>query len=202
MQGKIFEPFFTTKRIGEGTGLGLSTAYGIVKQTGGYILCESAVGVGTAFTIFLPVHSGSEQPMDDVALPLPEATANAGQMQHVLLVEDEEPVRAFASRALKLRGYKVTEASSGEQALSLLTDNRLQIELIVSDVVMPGLDGVSWVRQALKDRPGTRVIFMSGYTEDVFEDGRNPVEGASFLQKPFSLSDLIAAVAGELNRAA
>lgn len=202
LQGKIFEPFFTTKRIGEGTGLGLSTAYGIVKQTGGYILCESAVGVGTAFTIFLPVHSGSEQPMDDVALPLPEATANAGQMQHVLLVEDEEPVRAFASRALKLRGYKVTEASSGEQALSLLTDNRLQIELIVSDVVMPGLDGVSWVRQALKDRPGTRVIFMSGYTEDVFEDGRNPVEGASFLQKPFSLSDLIAAVAGELNRAA
>lgn len=121
--------------------------------------------------------------------------------QQVLLVEDEDPVRAFASRALKLRGYQVIEASSGEQALSLLTDDRLKIDLFVSDVVMPGLDGVSWVRHALKDRPGTGVIFMSGYTEDVFEDGRNPIDGASFLQKPFSLTDLIAAVGTKLDRA-
>ena len=120
----------------------------------------------------------------------------------VLLVEDEAPVRAFASRALKLRGYQVVEAASGEEALELLSDDRLKVDLFVSDVVMPGLDGLSWVRLALKDRPGTRVIFMSGYTEDVFEDGRNPVEGASFLQKPFSLTDLISAVGDKLEHAA
>lgn len=200
--GKIFEPFFTTKRVGEGTGLGLSTAYGIVKQTGGYILCDSVLTEGTVFTIYLPVHFSTETPAEEpVAAPAP-VKMSARPDQHVLLVEDEDPVRAFASRALKLRGYHVIEASSGEQALSLLTDDRLKIDLFVSDVVMPGLDGVSWVRHALKDRPGTRVIFMSGYTEDVFEDGRNPIDGASFLQKPFSLTDLIAAVGEKLDCAA
>lgn len=197
--GKIFEPFFTTKRVGEGTGLGLSTAYGIVKQTGGYILCESVVGTGTTFTIYLPVHFGADTPAEEPAPSPAPVKMSARPDQHVLLVEDEDPVRAFASRALKLRGYQVIEASSGEQALSLLTDDRLKIDLFVSDVVMPGLDGVSWVRHALKDRPGTRVIFMSGYTEDVFEDGRNPIDGASFLQKPFSLTDLIAAVGEKLD---
>ena len=201
--GKIFEPFFTTKRVGEGTGLGLSTAYGIVKQTGGYIMCDSVLGEGTTFTIYLPVHFATDAPSDEAesqaATPV---KLGARPDRQVLLVEDEDPVRAFASRALKLRGYQVIEASSGEQALSLLTDDRLKIDLFVSDVVMPGLDGVSWVRHALKDRPGTRVIFMSGYTEDVFEDGRNPIEGASFLQKPFSLSDLITAVGEKLDRAA
>ncbi|MDO5641500.1 MAG: ATP-binding protein [Paracoccus sp. (in: a-proteobacteria)] len=200
--GKIFEPFFTTKRVGEGTGLGLSTAYGIVKQTGGYILCDSTLGEGTVFTIYLPVHSGAETPVEDAPPRAPAVTLGARPDQHVLLVEDEAPVRAFASRALKLRGYQVIEAASGEEALALLTDDRLQIDLFVSDVVMPGLDGVSWVRHALKDRPRTRVIFMSGYTEDVFEDGRNPIDGASFLQKPFSLSDLIAAVGEKLDCAA
>lgn len=202
VQGKIFEPFFTTKRVGEGTGLGLSTAYGIVKQTGGYILCDSVMGEGTAFTIYLPVHFGTDIPAEETAPAAPPVKMSARPDQQVLLVEDEDPVRAFASRALKLRGYQVIEASSGEQALSLLTDDRLKIDLFVSDVVMPGLDGVSWVRHALKDRPGTRVIFMSGYTEDVFEDGRNPIEGASFLQKPFSLTDLIAAVGAKLDCAA
>lgn len=200
--GKIFEPFFTTKRVGEGTGLGLSTAYGIVKQTGGYILCDSTLGEGTTFTIYLPVHFGTDIAPEEPAPAAAPVKMSACPDQHVLLVEDEAPVRAFASRALKLRGYRVIEASSGEQALSLLTDDRLKIDLFVSDVVMPGLDGVSWVRHALKDRPGTRVIFMSGYTEDVFEDGRNPIDGASFLQKPFSLTDLIAAVGEKLDCAA
>lgn len=192
---KIFEPFFTTKRVGEGTGLGLSTVYGIIKQTGGYILCDSAVGQGTVFTIYLPVFISADLPAEDA----PEKPADAPALsprhtQRVLLVEDEAPVRAFASRALKLHGYHVTEAASGEEALEILNNDRFEVDVFVTDVVMPGLDGLSWVRRALKDRPGKAVIFMSGYTEDVFEDGRNPVEGASFLQKPFSLTDLVAAV--------
>ncbi|SDE13619.1 two-component system, cell cycle sensor histidine kinase and response regulator CckA [Paracoccus isoporae] len=200
VMGKIFEPFFTTKRYGEGTGLGLSTAYGIVKQTGGYIVCDSTPGAGTAFSIYLPAHSGaetdSESPDPDPAKPAaPAAPAN----RTVLLVEDEDPVRAFAGRALRLHGYEVIEADSGEDALELLRDERLTVDLLISDVVMPGLDGVSWVRRALKDRPGTGVIFMSGYTEDVFEDGRNPVAGAAFLQKPFSLTELVGLVAERLS---
>ncbi|MDO5606411.1 MAG: ATP-binding protein [Paracoccus sp. (in: a-proteobacteria)] len=198
---KIFEPFFTTKRIGEGTGLGLSTAYGIVKQTGGYILCDSTPGQGTVFTIYLPA-----SPEEEAAGPVPAPAApsvaarvsGAARDLRVLLVEDEAPVRAFASRALKLRGYQVTEAGSGEEALELLRDPGLRVDLFVSDVVMPGMDGLAWVRRALETRPDSRVIFMSGYTEDVFEDGRNPVPGASFLQKPFSLEQLITAVGEKL----
>ena len=200
--GKIFEPFFTTKRVGEGTGLGLSTAYGIVKQTGGYIMCDSVPGEGTTFTIYLPAHLGADIEPEEVVTQTRTVSMTAPPDLRVLLVEDEAPVRAFASRALKLRGYQVVEATSGEEALELLSDDRLKVDLFVSDVVMPGLDGLSWVRLALKDRPGTRVIFMSGYAEDVFEDGRNPVEGASFLQKPFSLTDLIAAVGDKLEHAA
>ncbi|WBU61058.1 hybrid sensor histidine kinase/response regulator [Paracoccus albus] len=195
---KIFEPFFTTKRIGEGTGLGLSTAYGIVKQSGGYILCESQPLQGTTFTVYLPAHIGDvpTPSCDDAVSQTVNLEAKAEQ--HVLLVEDEAPVRAFASRALKMRGYRVTEASSGEEALSLLADDQKQIDLFVSDVVMPGMDGVAWVRAALKDRPETPVIFMSGYTEDVFDDGRNPISNATFLQKPFSLTDLITSVGERL----
>ncbi|MFD1797587.1 response regulator [Paracoccus aurantiacus] len=201
--GKIFEPFFTTKRVGEGTGLGLSTAYGIVKQTGGYIMCESAPGQGTTFTIYLPAYFGADDtPPEEIADPVRSVSMTAPPDRRVLLVEDEAPVRAFASRALKLRGYQVIEAESGEEALELLTDDKLTVDLFVSDVVMPGMDGLSWVRRALRDRPGTRVIFMSGYTEDVFEDGRSSIEGASFLQKPFSLSDLVAAVGEKFDHAA
>ena len=204
---KIFEPFFTTKRVGQGTGLGLSTVYGIVKQTGGYIFCESTVGLGTSFQIYLPAYLGTEiEAVDDapehVTIRLNPAAMTAPAEQCVLLVEDEAPVRAFASRALKMRGYQVLEAASGEEALEVLSDANLRVDLFVSDVVMPGLDGLSWVRLALQDRPGTRVIFMSGYTEDVFEDGRNAIENASFLQKPFSLSDLINTVGQRLDAVA
>ena len=106
----------------------------------------------------------------------------------VLLVEDEAPVRAFASRALKLKGFQVLEADSAEAALDLLAGNPQRIDVFVTDVVMPGMDGPSWVRAALRDRPTTRVVFISGYAEDIFEDGRGPVPGAVFLQKPFSLA--------------
>lgn len=195
---KIFEPFYTTKRAGEGTGLGLSTVYGIVKQTGGYVFCDSVVGSGTCFTLYFPAHDQLETELDEACeAPAPRA-ANAAQAS-VLLVEDEAPVRAFASRALKLRGYTVFEAETGEEALRILQDETLHIDVFLSDVIMPGMDGPSWVREALKARPTTRVVFVSGYAEDVFNDGRPPVPAAVFLPKPFSLSELTETVSRQLS---
>ncbi len=194
---KIFEPFYTTKRTGEGTGLGLSTAYGIVKQTGGYIFCDSEPGVGTAFSLYFPAHDLRElEALNDnvpaaAAASVPPLSERQGT---VLLVEDEAPVRAFASRALKLHGFEVLEADSAEAALDLLQDQKLQIDVFVTDVVMPGMDGPSWVRSALRERPDTRVVFVSGYTEDIFNDGRAPVPNSVFLPKPFTLTELTAFV--------
>ncbi|MDO5658986.1 MAG: ATP-binding protein [Paracoccus sp. (in: a-proteobacteria)] len=199
---KIFEPFFTTKKPGEGTGLGLATVYGIIKQTGGYITCKSEPAAGTTFSIYLPACTEEERQeaarAAQAAAPAAQPTLADAASRHVLLVEDEAPVRAFASRALQLRGYRVSEAASGEEALEMLADDRLEVDIFVTDVVMPGLDGLAWVRRALKDRPDTKVIFISGYAEDVFEDGRTRIEGAGFLQKPFSLNALTDAVAQKL----
>ncbi|MDN5568326.1 MAG: ATP-binding protein [Paracoccus sp. (in: a-proteobacteria)] len=200
--GKIFDPFFTTKKAGEGTGLGLSTAYGIVKQTGGYIFCDSVQGQGTMFSIYFPAHAHEKLVLKAVAL----APAHAGPQLHhgprgkVLLVEDEAPVRAFASRALKLKGFDVAEAASGEAALDLLHKGDQQIDIFVTDVVMPGLDGPSWVREARKLMPQAKVIFMSGYTEDIFVDGQVPIPDAAFLAKPFTLTELTELVRTQLAR--
>ncbi len=196
---KIFEPFFTTKRTGEGTGLGLSTAYGIVKQTGGYIFCDSVVGEGSCFSMFFPAHDRGAEEVAPAPVAAPRVRREVEAT--VLLVEDEAPVRAFASRALKLQGFNVLEAACAEDALSLLTDQRLSVDVFVTDVVMPGMDGPAWVRTALRDRPDTRVIFMSGYAEDVFAEGHQPIAGSSFLAKPFSLSDLTALVSKQLELA-
>ncbi|MDM7459046.1 MAG: ATP-binding protein [Paracoccus sp. (in: a-proteobacteria)] len=188
---KIFEPFFTTKRTGEGTGLGLSTAYGIIKQTGGYIFCDSVLGQGTQFSIYLPAQAVA---LDRADAPTVEARIaprlDASRKRRILLVEDEAPVRAFAARALKLKGHEVLEAESGEAALELLTDSDVMVDLLLTDVVMPGLDGPSWVREARLTRPSVGVIFMSGYTEDIFADGGSPLEKSAFLPKPFSLYEL------------
>ena len=186
---KIFEPFFTTKRTGEGTGLGLSTVYGIVKQTGGYIFAESEPDVGTTFTLWFPVHSAPSVSKKPKTEPLPNLQG-AAEEGVVLLVEDEAPVRAFASRALRLRGYTVLEADCAENALNLLSDAELNVDVFVTDVIMPGMDGPTWVRQALVDRPDTRVVFVSGYAEDAFGDEGPKVPNAVFLPKPFSLNDL------------
>lgn len=195
---KIFEPFFTTKRIGEGTGLGLSTAYGIVKQTGGYIFCDSVRGRGTTFSLIFPAHAhGAVMAAPPEAAPAVIETV-AEQPATVLLVEDEAAVRAFAARALRLKGYTVVEADSAEAALEILSDDRLSVDVFVSDVVMPGMDGPSWVRSALVSRPQTRVVFMSGYAEDIFSEGHTPVPGAVFLAKPFSLAQLTDTVAQHL----
>jgi two-component system cell cycle sensor histidine kinase/response regulator CckA len=195
---KVFEPFYTTKRTGEGTGLGLSTAYGIVKQTGGYIFVKSALGSGSAFTLYFPVHD--EEP---AVAPPERVVQKPATPQHgygvVLLVEDEAPVRAFASRALRLRGYTVLEAESAEDALKTLEDPDLTVDVFVTDVVMPGMDGPTWVKQALKERPDVRVIFVSGYAEGAFGENTPKVPNSVFLPKPFSLSQLTETVHQQLH---
>ena len=196
---KIFEPFFTTKRIGEGTGLGLSTAYGIIKQTGGFIFAKSEVGSGTTFTIYLPTHAldADAGVVSDSEVQEPTDLTGRGV---VLLVEDEVPVRSFAARALNIRGYTVVEAASAEEALEILEDTELHVDVFVSDVIMPGMDGPTWVRMALEKRPDTRVVFVSGYAEDAFEGGQISVPNATFLPKPFSLNELTHTVKEQMER--
>jgi two-component system cell cycle sensor histidine kinase/response regulator CckA len=195
---KVFEPFFTTKRTGEGTGLGLSTVYGIVKQTGGFIFVDSVVGQGTCFTVLLPSHDKVEEVVEEVKEEAPKPLPQKGSGV-VLLVEDEAPVRAFAARALRLRGYTVIEAETAEDALSTLADETLEVDIFVTDVVMPGMDGPSWVRKARETRPDTRVVFVSGYAEDVFGEGSEEIPNSVFLPKPFSLSDLTETVHAQMN---
>ena len=196
---KIFEPFFTTKRVGEGTGLGLSTAYGIVKQSGGYIFVDSILGEGSTFQIYFPIR----QPEAEDLSPPPVQDNRRVLMKQgegvVLLVEDEAPVRAFASRALRMRGYTVLEAENAEEALRTLEDPSLEVDVFVTDVVMPGMDGPSWVRKALLSRPDVRVIFVSGYAEDCLTEGQARIPNSVFLPKPFSLNDLTITVQGQLH---
>lgn len=195
---KIFEPFFTTKRVGEGTGLGLSTVYGIVKQSGGFIFVDSAVGQGSTFHLYFPIHEG---PLSEAEVQPTLPIRNTGRPGEgvVLLVEDEAPVRAFASRALRMRGYTVIEADCAEAALKALEDPALDVDLFVTDVVMPGMDGPSWVREALRDRPHVKVVFVSGYAEEALSDSQGQIPNAVFLPKPFSLNDLTATVQGQLH---
>jgi two-component system cell cycle sensor histidine kinase/response regulator CckA len=195
---KVFEPFFTTKKTGDGTGLGLSTAYGIVKQTGGFIFVDSIVGSGTTFILFFPTLD--VQPIAKVKQALvPNLPALSHDEGVILLVEDEAPVRAFASRALRVRGFTVLEADSAEAALKTLEDAELVIDVFVTDVVMPGMDGPSWVREALKNRPGVRVVFVSGYAEDSFGEAQKRIPNSVFLPKPFSLNDLTETVQRQLH---
>ncbi|GFE64284.1 ATP-binding protein [Litoreibacter roseus] len=198
---KIFEPFFTTKRTGKGTGLGLSTAYGIVKQSGGFIFVDSEVGKGTAFTIYFPT---SQLPVqEDVAKEeVPVRMDPVPAEGVVLLVEDEAPVRAFASRALKLRGYSVLEADCAEEALSMLEDSDLIVDVVVTDVVMPGMDGPTWVRMAREARPDMKVVFVSGYTEGNFGENQEILPNTVFLPKPFSLNELTSTVQSQMSVAA
>ncbi|WP_375553569.1 ATP-binding protein [Roseovarius mucosus] len=192
---KVFEPFFTTKRTGEGTGLGLSTAYGIVKQTGGFIFVDSTLGEGTCFQLLFPAYLGEPQSVREVPRLAVSETRGCGV---VLLVEDEAPVRAFASRALQLRGFTVLEAELAEEALEILEDPDLQVDVFVTDVVMPGIDGPGWVRRALATRPAARVVFMSGYAEETFGDRQACIPQSVFLPKPFSLNELTETVQRQL----
>ncbi|WP_406858625.1 response regulator [Alsobacter sp. KACC 23698] len=200
---KIFQPFFTTKEVGKGTGLGLSMVYGFVKQSGGYIFCDSVVDRGTTFRIYLPRHSGEEH-ADDLPAAKPEKAPAPGAKPKptadltgngvVLLVEDEEAVRAFGARALAQRGYTVLEASSGVEALEVFDEQQGKIDLVVSDVVMPEMDGPSLLRELRKRDTKAKVIFVSGYAEEAFSKNLPDGEDFSFLPKPFTLKQLIEAV--------
>jgi two-component system, cell cycle sensor histidine kinase and response regulator CckA len=208
---KIFEPFFTTKEVGKGTGLGLSMVYGIIKQTGGYIFCESEVGKGTVFRIFLPRHvaearaeapdSGAEgraapSPARRDAAPVkqPEATRDLSGSASVLLVEDEDAVRMGGMRALTSRGYTVHEASSGIEALEVYEALEGKIDIVVSDVVMPEMDGPTLLGELRKRDPDIKFIFVSGYAEDAFAKNLPADAKFGFLPKPFSLKQLATVV--------
>jgi len=194
---KIFEPFWTSKNPGEGTGLGLSTAYGIIKQTGGYIFVDSTVGVGTTFSILIPSHDAPIEIKETPDVVDPVVTISGDGV--VLLVEDEAPVRAFASRALRLRGFTVLEADCAEAALALLADPDLEVDLFLTDVIMPGKDGPTWVREALEHRPDTKVVFVSGYAEEAFGEAQRSIPNSVFLPKPFSLNELTQTVYSQLH---
>jgi PAS domain S-box-containing protein len=176
----VFEPFFTTKPIGKGTGLGLATVYGIVKQSDGYIWPYSELGQGTTFKVYLPI---SPEPVPHLpAATKPMRTSG----ERLLLVEDEPAVRLMASRALQQYGYQVIEAGDGREALRLLEGSERPINLVVTDVVMPGMDGPELARRAQRLRPGLPVLFMSGYTDDEIVRRGLLEAGQPFLQKPYT----------------
>jgi len=214
---RIFEPFFSTKEVGAGTGLGLSTVYGIVHQTGGYIFVDSAPGEGATFSIYLPrydesmsedslnVHNAGERSegLASIEMPVGEVAGvqdapgkvaeDGGDLTGegtVLLVEDEDAVRMFGARALRNKGYSVLEASDGENALDVINATDDRIDLIISDVVMPGMDGHTLVKLVRHELPHIRVILMSGYSEDVFAEDIERDADIHFLPKPFSLKEL------------
>lgn len=206
---KIFEPFFTTKGVGKGTGLGLSTVYGIIKQSGGFIYADSAPGKGTTFQIFVPRYI-PELDEEEFAVPVPplkavpvkEASPNAGDLTgtgRVLLVEDEDVVRSFAVRALTRQGYEVLEASDGQEALDIVAAHNGEIDIVVTDVVMPEMDGPTMFRELRKTNPSIKVIFVSGYPNEAFRETLGS-EDVAFLPKPFSLPQLAEKVKLELAR--
>ncbi|MDT9597705.1 hybrid sensor histidine kinase/response regulator [Sphingosinicella rhizophila] len=182
---KIFEPFFTTKEVGKGTGLGLSTVYGIVKQSGGFIFAESLEGEGTSFVIYLPVHRA------EIAKSPRKARETAGELWGtgtILLVEDEATVRAVAERALSRHGYTVLVAENGEAALEILA-RESNIDLMISDVVMPTMDGPTTAREARKTHPDLPILFISGYAEEQLRQSID-LDRVGFLAKPFSVQKL------------
>jgi len=208
--GSIFEPFFSTKEVGAGTGLGLSTVYGIIRQTDGFIFVDSAPGQGTMFIIYLPEYSPADAKAigekasqasvwassqaspgpAPVVLDKPDLTGTGT----VLLVEDEDAVRMFGARALRNKGYQVLEAHSGENALDLINSTSEEIDLIISDVVMPGMDGHTFMQLVRQEMPHLKFILMSGYAEDVAGGRIERDPSIRFLPKPFSLKDLAGAV--------
>jgi CheY-like chemotaxis protein len=185
-QSRIFEPFFTTKEKGKGTGLGLSTAYGIIKQSGGYIFAKSELNHGTTFSIYLPQVDDAAEPLDTERA----AQFAAGGTETVLLVEDEESVRQLVRETLEAKGYKVLEAEHGEAALAMASGHHGPIDILITDVVMPGMSGRELAKQLCASDPEMKVLFLSGYTEDAIVHQGVLEPGTAFLQKPFTLQML------------
>jgi two-component system cell cycle sensor histidine kinase/response regulator CckA len=201
--GKIFEPFFTTKEAGKGTGLGLATVYGIVKQSGGFLFADSMPGEGTTFTIYLPGHEPSEEEETELrrvetAKAVEPAPADLAGTGRILLVEDEDAVRAIAAKTLAKRGYEVVEACDGEEAYEILEDDIEGFDLLLSDVVMPGLDGPGLLQKARDMLKDTRVVFISGYAAEHFSKTLSEEREVSFLPKPFTLTQLAEKVKQEI----
>ncbi len=182
----VFEPFFTTKELGKGTGLGLATVFGIVKQSGGYVWVYSEPGRGTTFKIYLP--RVVETPV--AAAPRPVAPASLRGSETILLVEDDETMRALTRRLLVARGHTVLLASQGEEALRLAQRHDGRIHLLVTDVVMPGMSGRDLADRIVALLPGTKVLYLSGYTDDAIVRHGVLEPGVAFLQKPFTADAL------------
>ena len=185
-QSRIFEPFFTTKEKGKGTGLGLSTVYGIVKQSSGYVFAQSELGAGTTFYVYLPRVEDSAEELS----PAQSQQSEAGGCETVLLVEDEESVRELVRLTLAARGYKVLEAENGECGLRVSESFKENIDILITDVVMPGIGGRELAKKLLALRPGISVLYLSGYTEDAVITQGAPGPSTAFLQKPFTLQNL------------
>ncbi|HEY0601064.1 cell cycle histidine kinase CckA [Brevundimonas sp.] len=199
--GKIFEPFFTTKAVNEGTGMGLATVYGIVEQAGGHINVSNLEGAGAAFRIFLPEAAEAdlaETPVTEKVAKAPRDLSGAGR---ILFVEDEAAVRGIAARLLRQRGYEVIEAADGEEALALAEEHAGTIDMMISDVIMPGLDGPSLLKKARPFLGDAPVMFISGYAESDFSDLLQDEVGVSFLPKPLDIKTLAERVKQELRAA-
>ncbi len=198
---KIFEPFFTTKAVNEGTGMGLATVYGIVEQAGGHINVSNIEGAGAAFRIFLPEADAAElaeTPVVEIKLKTPRDLSGAGR---ILFVEDEAAVRGIAARLLRQRGYDVIEAADGEEALALAEEHAGTIDMMISDVIMPGLDGPALLKKARQYLGDAPVLFISGYAESDFSDLLQDEVGVSFLPKPLDIKTLAERVKQELRAA-
>ncbi len=200
---KIFDPFFTTKAVGEGTGLGLATVYGIVKQSDGWIHVESKPGDGAVFRIFLPVYEPPAGIIEPVAVkPQRPVARDLSGIGRILFVEDEDAVRGVAAKLLRARGYEVIEAASGEEALDLAEEHAGTIDLMISDVVMPGMQGTDLLKQARKYLGEAPVMFISGYAEAEFSNLLEGERNVSFLPKPIDIKTLAERVKQELQKAA
>jgi signal transduction histidine kinase len=198
---RIFEPFFSTKPVGAGTGLGLATVYGIVKQSGGHVVIASKLGEGTTFSIFLPRYVESAGAAASRRDGIEEAARDLTGAGTILLVEDEDAVRLFSARALRNKGYKVIEARSGEAALVIMGQDSEPIDLLITDVVMPEMDGPALVAEVRSRRPDMKVIFISGYAESAFRQQASDGSMLHFLAKPFSLKQLATKVKDVLEEA-
>ena len=204
---KVFEPFYTTKPVGEGTGMGLATVYGIVEQARGHIALESRPGEGATFRIFLPAHIPPPEEADrspappEAAKPARPAARDLSGAGKILFVEDEDSVRGIAATLLRARGYEVIEACDGEEALALAEVHAGQIDMLISDVIMPGLDGPSLLKKARPFLGQAAVMFISGYAEADFSDLLAEETGVSFLPKPLDIKTLAERVKQQLQAA-
>jgi CheY-like chemotaxis protein len=195
---RIFEPFFTTKEQGKGTGLGLAVCYGIVRQADGHLWVYSERGRGTTFKVLLP---RAVEDQEASATPKPLAQLSSTGTETILIVEDEPVVRRLTVRALAERGYNVLEAEDGESALEVAREHRGDLQLLVTDVVMPGMNGKELADRLTAERPDLRVLYISGYAEHAVVRQGVLVEGIAFLSKPFDLSELARTVREVLDKA-